>query len=181
MMSRPPFAHPTRGLVWLCLLVFLSSGLGLGQPVQKDLEGAVEQVLMTGEALDLGGDNGERLLWKGGRFAPDGSFFWSSLDWVPGTELSATSIQEGGVSNAGIPESGSCWSFQCKNGAWGYVRVLGVGEDWMRVESLRVADAKTSVSIPAKPLGTAAEPEGYRLTWQAPKGVEYRVLRAVVG
>ncbi|MBL4770237.1 MAG: hypothetical protein JKY61_03635, partial [Planctomycetes bacterium] len=168
-----------------CAMIFVLVpwllSIGLARTAAAQDLGIEEHVLTLGEGLELGGENGEQLSWKAGRWVGEESLEWGPVDLKPGQAITVDSVQnyEGGKIQHLVP--GSVSLFRCKNGSWGYVKVLGSNEDWLRVERGMFAGPDSVLLVPETELHVGSEPGGYRLSWSAVKDTEYRILRSIVG
>ncbi len=169
-----PGASLWGALGWLCLLGFASDAWAQESGIE-------ELVVMRGEAIELGGEAGESLTWKAGRWMAEGPFEWGPAQWLPGDAVTGDAVQNFEGSRVPQVVPGAVLSFRCKDGTWGYVKALGTDDEWLRVERGIFRGADGALTVPEGPLHVAAEPEGYRLSWTAERDTEYRIMRSVVG
>ncbi len=174
ILNRIPSAPVWVVLGWLCMS-------GLVPLVRAQEPGIEERVVSRGEAIELGGEHEEQLMWKAGRWIAEGSLEWGPAQWEPGDVLTEDSVQHFEGKRIAPLVAGAAVLFRCKNGTWGYVKVLGADDDWLRVERGIFRGAHSALIVPEGLLHVGAEPEGYRLSWSAERDVEYRIMRAVVG
>lgn len=161
-------------LGWLCLLGFAPAALAQESGVE-------ELVVMRGEAIELGGEDDESLMWKAERWMAEGALEWGPAQWLPGDAVTGDAVQNFEGSRVPPLVPGAVVSFRCKDGTWGYVKALGIDDEWLRVERGIFRGADSVLTVPESPLHVGAEPEGYRLSWSAERDVEYRIKRSVVG
>ena len=116
----------------------------------------------------------------------DGDELWAQPSlarwhWSGGGPVSIRVARGGGeVQEPATAEMGAEYLYDLGSDGWGYLRVLAVEQDGVRLELARATQTSALERVPST-LSVAPEPSGHRLHWPAQEGEDYLVRRRRVG
>ena len=143
--------------------------------------GQRELHLLVGQALPLGPEGPEELVFEGKAWMASGDFQWGS--WFDGDKdvWTVRDLAEWKAPQYRTCEDGQTLVYRAGADTWGMLRVLERTEGSVRLEQVVLTQGESLSMRSPLALAGGGEPDGNRLSWNANSGVTYQVTRKLVG